>query len=237
MNTAARLERSLAIAILRGERPPGSRLPSVRALALELGVTVPTVQRVLARLQALDLVAVTPGSGSVVLDPARSAGLGLIPLWFEALRDDPERVTRVFQDFLALRRLFAVHLASGLDPETLAQAPQLMAHALTLGRADLSLVERARADLAFTRRVLELGGNFAAIAVFNTVERLVEDVPGIAEALYGDASDHAQVIGAIAGLWLSGLAPQDLAVALDEVLGAWDARSVARFRAGLQSQP
>jgi len=237
MNTAARLERSLALAILRGERAPGSRLPSVRALAAERGVTVPTIQRVLDRLEALELITVTPGSGSVVRDPERSAGLSLIPLWFEALQDQPDRVARVFGDFLALRRLFAIHLAARGQHALRAVAPTLAAQAAVLLDPDLPLAERAQADLDFTRAVLEQGGNFAAVAVFNTVERLVHEVPGVAEALYGDPAAHAAVITAVAGLLVSGEGPLHLSAGLEETLGAWDAASVARYLGWLTRGP
>jgi DNA-binding FadR family transcriptional regulator len=52
----------------------------VRALATTHGVTVPTIQRVIARLEALGIAHARQGSGVSVLDPARHGGLSLIPL-------------------------------------------------------------------------------------------------------------------------------------------------------------
>ncbi len=48
--------RALSLEILEGRLAPGSRLPSVRALADEHGVNVSTIQRALTRLQEHRLV-------------------------------------------------------------------------------------------------------------------------------------------------------------------------------------
>jgi DNA-binding FadR family transcriptional regulator len=213
------IERILSLSILRGELAVGSRLPGLRALAVTHGVTPPTVQRVIARLEAKQLVEARQGHGVTVLDP-EAAGLALLPLWFEVYRDQPDRACAVLTDFLELRRVVAVHL---MGSRWLSPDPELMTLVADLYEAD-TVAERARLDLAFTRRVLEVRGNLAARALFDSARRLVTEVPLLAEALYGDAEDHRRVLTAL------GSALGDARV-MDRELTAWDARSVQRYRA------
>src|SRR5689334_16003765 len=74
-HVAAGIERQLALEILRGQRAPGSQLPPVRVLAQTHGVTAPTIQRVVDRLEAGGLVSARRGSGVTVNDPERTTDL------------------------------------------------------------------------------------------------------------------------------------------------------------------
>ncbi len=56
--------------VLTGERLPGDRLPSVRELAVELGVNPNTVQRSYSRLQESGLIYNQRGVGYFVADTA-----------------------------------------------------------------------------------------------------------------------------------------------------------------------
>ncbi|MCB9657106.1 MAG: FadR family transcriptional regulator [Sandaracinaceae bacterium] len=179
------LERTLVRRILRREYPAGANLPSVRALAAEFDVTAPTIQRVTARLEAHGLVEARHGSGVRVLDATRTGGLSLLPLWFDALSDNPPEAARVFRECMELRRLVTLHLAPRID--AVASAPELVkAVQRTLGAQTQD--ELMEADLAFTRAVLDAAGHFGATALFNTVETVIRSVPGVADAFYGDPS-------------------------------------------------
>ncbi|MCA9534124.1 MAG: FadR family transcriptional regulator [Myxococcales bacterium] len=177
------LERTLVRRILRREYPAGANLPSVRALAAEFDVTAPTIQRVTARLEAHGLVEARHGSGVRVLDATRTGGLSLLPLWFDALSDNPKEAARVFRECMELRRLVTLHLAPRID--AVAAAPGLAA-AVQRTQAAETQDELMEADLAFTRAVLDAAGHFGATALFNTVEGVIRNVPGVADAFYGD---------------------------------------------------
>lgn len=177
------LERTLVRRILRREYPAGANLPSVRALAAEFDVTAPTIQRVTARLEAHGLVEARHGSGVRVLDATRTGGLSLLPLWFDALSDNPKEAARVFRECMELRRLVTLHLAPRID--AVAAAPGLVA-AVQRTQAAETQDELMEADLAFTRAVLDAAGHFGATALFNTVEGVIRNVPGVADAFYGD---------------------------------------------------
>jgi len=105
-----RITRELACAILRGEHTPRSKLPTVRALAREYDVTAPTIQRVVAQLEALGLVEARQGSRTVVNDPHESGGLALLPFWLRAYQHDPPRAAAMLADLLSLRRDVTVAL-------------------------------------------------------------------------------------------------------------------------------
>ncbi len=64
------LRRQLATAIGSGGLAEGTRLPTVRQLASDLGVAPGTVMRAYAELDAAGLVATRRGGGTTVLAPA-----------------------------------------------------------------------------------------------------------------------------------------------------------------------
>ena len=65
------LTEQLTVRILKGEYPPGGRLPAVRELASQAGVNPNTMQRALAQLEADGLaVGSRPGRRTVTEDAA-----------------------------------------------------------------------------------------------------------------------------------------------------------------------
>ncbi|MCA9523973.1 MAG: FadR family transcriptional regulator [Myxococcales bacterium] len=219
---------------MRGERAAGSRLPPVREMALEFGVTVPTIQRVVDRLEATGLVRARQGSGIVVNDPRESADLSLLPMWFDALVDQPERAGAILGDFLELRRVILSHLVRTETANLGGAAQRLAGIANRLVKAS-SLDEIIDADLEATRAVLETSNNFAALALFRAVEHLTSRVPLVAEALYGDRAAHRDVLARLAAVWLAGGEPAQVAESVEAVLAAWDRRTVERFTALLEN--
>jgi GntR family transcriptional regulator len=69
-----RVTEQIAFRIASGTYPPGEKMPSVRALARELGINPSTVQVILGRLQETGFVEVNPGVGFVVRESTSSAG-------------------------------------------------------------------------------------------------------------------------------------------------------------------
>jgi len=234
-NASARIEHTLALRILRGEPAPGDCLPPVRTLAVEFGVTAPTIQRVVARLEGRGLVQAVHGSGVVVLDPRRHAGLAVLPLWFEAHAAEAAAGAKMLADVLSVRRGIAAQVIPQHRHALLAAAPALLER-LDLPPAGSDSLARAEADLAATRMVLDICGNAAAVAIFNTVEQLVRTVPHVAEALYGDAEAHAANWADV----LEALTLVDDPVAcgarLEAALAGTDVAAVARFEALLAAE-
>lgn len=228
MSTAIDIERRIAREIIRAERAPGSRLPSVRDLARRYAVTPPTIQRVIDRLAAGGLVRARRGSGVTVCDPTRSGDLSLLPLWFDALADQPDRAAAILADVLELRRVLSAHLARTAAPR-IARAAAAIGERLAVAVAATTVAARADADLALTAIAIEAAGQCAVAAVFHTTERLVREVPHIAEALYGDGAYYRRVLAQLA----AALAGQRNADTLPALFETWDARSVRRYRKAL----
>lgn len=77
-NTAEQIEQSIVTAILEGELPPGSALPSERDLAQQLGVTRPTLRETLKQLASEGWLNIQHGRPTLVADYWREGGLGVL---------------------------------------------------------------------------------------------------------------------------------------------------------------
>lgn len=229
-----RIARTIAAAILRGDHPAGSRLPSVRSLAEAHGVTVPTIQRAVARLEATGLVSARHGSGVVVHHVDDSVDVSLLPAWVQALDDQPEQATALVADFLELRRVLAARILARRRDRVLAALPKIAATVARLGEAD-SLDGVIALDMAVSREMMRAAGHRAALAVLVTAERLVREVPGLAAAMYADPHQNAVAIGAAAALLVGEADPAALERGLLALLAEADAGTVARFRAHLEA--
>jgi len=186
-NAAERIERSLASAVLRGDYPPGSRLPTLRELAGRFGANVATVQRAIARLEMSGLVTARQGSGIRVNAADTHADLALVPARIEALSHDPARAVAVLGDFLEVRRVLAARLIVRHRAELERNASALAAAATRLAGVPTNDVQAlVDADIAFARAVLVIAGNSIALAVLNTAARVLREVPAVAEAMYSD---------------------------------------------------
>ena len=76
--------------IAHGGLPPGSRLPSVRELASDLGVAIMNVSQVYQQLSSLGLIEIRRGLGAFTLQDQQKNLENVGP--FSALRDDIERL-------------------------------------------------------------------------------------------------------------------------------------------------
>jgi GntR family transcriptional regulator len=159
------LQGQIEYGVTSGDFPPGSRLPSVRTLASELGVSPVTVSTVYAALQTQGLIESTPGRGTFVraILPTEAAPAG-----------DPVDV--------ALRRALRRAERAGVGPgELIERLQRLVAH--TSGARSLRVVlvgvyaEATRAYVADLRR--HLGPRDAVVATtFEALERDPEVLAG-----------------------------------------------------------
>jgi len=231
---AAAIERSLALAILRGEHAPGTRLPSVRELAREHETTPPTLQRVIDRLDSAGLVSARRGSGVTVNDPTRRLDPTLLPLWFEVLSDQPRRASQILGDFLELRRVVAAHLFRTRYEAIRSAVPELARLVAPL-RRNTPLGEVVAIDRALTETIVRAAGQVAVSAVFSVTEELIDGTPWVAEALWSNRKDYEAVVAGITEALGCGDA-QHAAEILEATLAPWDAKVVARFARKLRAQ-
>jgi len=71
-------EKSLILAILNGDFPPGSILPAERELAIKLGVTRPTLRETLQRLERDGWLNIQQGKSTRVNDYWKDGGLNVL---------------------------------------------------------------------------------------------------------------------------------------------------------------
>ena len=144
--------------ILSGQVSIGSRLPSERALALQLGVSRPVVHEGLAELAARGLVTQTPRVGTVVNDYRREGSLALLTSLFgHPGAFDPA----LLDDLLALRQLVEVEgarvAAFHRGDGDLAELAELLAREEQADRTDPAAL--VALDFAFHHRVALASGN------------------------------------------------------------------------------
>jgi len=228
---AESIEKRMALRILRGEIAPGARLPPVRQLAAEMETTTPTIQRVIDRLSTAGLVSSRRGSGVVVRDPTRNFDPWLLPLWLEALQDQPARAAALLGDFLELRRVVAAHLVRTRRDKLVRAVPTLADLARQLGEATTT-DEVIDIDQAITRTVVEAAEQGAVTAVFGITERVIRDVRPVAEALYGDLPAYRERVASVAHC-VALADPDRAANEMVATLEGWDRRTCERFEASL----
>jgi len=226
-NVAERIARELIVEILRGEHAPGTRLPTVRALARRFDVNPSTIQRALARLEGTGLVEVGHGSGTLALEPREHGDLALLPEWLLAHMDRPTDAKRLLAGYLELRRQLAARQLSQLDHSDWAHFEPL------LGRwreaAGQGVEAFAAADVALFRALTERTGGLVQALVFNTARRLFSLVPEVMEAMYTAPEENlarfAELLPALS-LAESGREREGL---IEDALAEVDARTTRRF--------
>lgn len=181
--------------ILLGRLPPSGSLPPLRALAAEHGITVPTAQRAVARLEELGLLEIRHGSGMKVRDPRRHANLAALPYWLEALRREPTAARALLADFLDLRAVLAVELLDRVGPKLATPAAAPLEPAIVAledaAKTSAPLPVVVAADLEIVRRLLELSPQTAFSLLWSSLAALLEAVPEVARALYREPAANA----------------------------------------------
>lgn len=230
-STADHLADQLSLDILRGQLPPGTRLPSVRALAKEHSVSASTVQRVLMVLEARGLVRSQDRSGVVVLDPERHASLSVWPLLVRHGHETPRLALRLLTDVFTTRRTLAVDVVRGVltDHRPAARVvltPEVAAFVGLAGAADRTPLDLCAAEHDLLRSVLILADRPAVLGILNGIEQVVAASPALVAALYADPSPAVQAWSSLL-LLLDHPDPVSLMPLLDAALVAADERSLA----------
>ena len=163
---------ALLAEIMRGNYPPGARLPAERELSKILGASRPTLREALRRLGEWQLVEPRRGSG-IVVRPLADWSIEVLPAYLRYARPSPTMPTtgRLLLDLLALRRviirdvahLVAPRLAGGTG--TVAARAQLVRAWATRHTPGLFV----REDFLVMRAVVEAAGFLPAVWMLNRV--------------------------------------------------------------------
>ncbi len=233
-NTVDSIAQQLRDHILAGRIEPGNTLPPERQMAASLGVNRLTLRQALARLDAVGLVKARHGSGTVVLDYRRTAGLGLLGDLMAARRDSGSFPVDLLRDLLLVRRLLAAEVV-GLAAEH--RTNQDLVELRSLADAQLGRTADPRAfahgDLEFVRALVRSCRNVAMELLFNAVAAFVEAHPGVAEAMYAEPADSAGQYGAVL-LLVESRAGAQARTLVRAVLEGLDQKTLQRFAAGFR---
>jgi DNA-binding FadR family transcriptional regulator len=196
-----------------GEFPAGSRLPSERDLAKQLGVSRPSVREALIALEVEGLVEVRIGSGIYALEQAGKP--------ITATGDSAEPVEAEAGPFELLRARYVIESECAALAAKTAKKPQVQAieAALEQMKGEIHTAQQPLGgDRLFHLRIAEATGNGALVAV---VKMLWEERTG---PLYQQLEEHYDS----PALWASAMAEHRA------VLKAIAARDSAAARTAMQ---
>jgi GntR family transcriptional repressor for pyruvate dehydrogenase complex len=160
---------TLLEALLSGRYGPGEKLPTQRALAADLGVTMSSVREALKRLEQMGLVDVRRGSAMRVRDWREHGGLDVLThLLFRGGALDAGVLAAV----LEARALMLRELA-GLAAQRRSAAQAQRLHELAERFAETEHPhDAARVDFAFFTEVAQAAGNLVFQLILNAIRDL-----------------------------------------------------------------
>jgi len=163
-------EHSLRTAILDGTFPPGSTLPGERTLAVELGVTRPTLRVALQRLARDGWLTVRQGKATVVNNFWQDGGLNVLSgLVHHGEHLPPDFVTHLLEVRLNLAPAYTRAAVTNAPAEVCA----LLDEALRLNASPESY---AAYDWRLHRRLTILSGNHIYTLIINGFSDLYEQL-------------------------------------------------------------
>lgn len=150
--------------ILRGGLKPGDQLPSQRELALQLGVSRPSLREALTVLETMGLVTIRVGSGVYVASTEDRA-----PLWRFSDRGTPRDV---YEARYGLESFAARLAAQAIDAAGVARLTRCVEEMrLALRHQDITTM--AASDARFHDLVFELSGNPVLAGMYRPVRELM----------------------------------------------------------------
>jgi GntR family transcriptional repressor for pyruvate dehydrogenase complex len=160
---------TLLEALLTGRYAPGEKLPTQRALAADLGVTMGSLREAIKRLEQMGLVAARQGDAMRVRDWRQDGGLDMIAhLLFRSGGLDPG----VLANVLEARRLMLRELAGlAAQRRDAAQAERLAELADRLHAAPDDATAQL-VDFAFFAELAQAAGNLVFILILNSIRAL-----------------------------------------------------------------
>jgi DNA-binding FadR family transcriptional regulator len=200
-----RLVDSLRKEILFGRIPSGERLPAERDLANQLGVNRLTLRAALARLQALGLIVVRHGTGTIVANWRETAGPESLAFLLRA--GDPFDPTwrGYLEDLLEIRRFLAVEALALACVRHTPEDLDSIRRAVEVARETLqSSLQFAHCDFDIARSVVRAAHNFGLELLLNSMAGFPDAQPQVALALYPNPELHMAHHDAVISLIGSG---------------------------------
>lgn len=240
-----RVTEHIAFRIASGTYPPGEKMPSVRALAKELGINPSTVQVILGRLQQTGFVDVTPGVGFIVRDIQLVGGIETWRYMFRFSQQLPDLATRMLGDLLRTRVTMLGMATRAIaddpgryDPTTVRHsADQLEVLASEISDSDSDVRAFAQGKLHIVRATIAATGHDVALAVTNSVGQVFVEIPAVMRAMH---DDHVRIVAmwrALVATWEDGTLSRDGIDQFEVMADTWDSMALDRFRALVEKPP
>jgi DNA-binding FadR family transcriptional regulator len=225
---------SICHGIFRGEHRVGQKLPPLRTLAKTYDVTLPTMQRVIARMEELGVIAVRQGSGVKVLDPVTNAHPAALPYWLEALSDRPSEAVEVLRGFLEMRSELTLIMALKVREEHEAidfgQIEERLRDLKEGAAEGMTPFEAFEADVEVMRTMLRMRPQLAYSTVLNIFERIVRAQPVLQQAMYDPPSRIATAYAAALDLFFdSSVSNDELRLHMSGIMRLFDAMTLRKF--------
>lgn len=180
-----RLVDSLRKEILLGRLPVGHRLPAERDLAQQLDVNRLTLRAALARLQALGLIVVRHGTGTVVANWRQTAGPETLAFLLRIGEPGDPTWRGYLEDLLEVRRFVAVEaVALACVRRTEGDLQEIRA---AVGAARDNVHDPllfAQCDFEIARAVVRAAHNIGLELLLNSMAGFPDAQPQVALALY-----------------------------------------------------
>lgn len=199
------LARGITDEILAGRLAAGSLLPPERELAKSLGVTRTSLKHTLARLEQSGLIATRHGVGSEVLDFAKTAGAGLLPLLVRSAASKPnEWIGEWIGGLFEARRLFGAIIAG----EAARNRSELDVEELNSLVDELSFERRAERlqeiEAEVHRVIARSSANPVFVLVVNSILDAYISVAPLLIAPFGEATVLVDLLGPVVEAIASG---------------------------------
>lgn len=200
----------IAIEIVQGEFPAGSRLPAERDLARRLGASRPTLREALRRLGMWNLVEPRRGSG-VVVRPYRDWSIEVLPTYLRHGKPQPGQpgLPQILSDLLTVRRaviLEVLRQTVGRIAANDTSAARRSAELAWQHRGDLAAY--ARHDFEVLKLLVEAAGFTPGLWVLNRVSTIWLDFVDVVRGWMQAPPDYQEVLTRFFELLESGAGAQ-----------------------------
>jgi len=167
---------TLLEALLSGRYAPGEKLPTQRALAADLDVTMGSLREALKRLEQMGLIEVRHGDAMRVRDWREAGGLDVIAhLLLRGGAVDASVLGDVFEARGLMLRELAALAARRRDAVQAARLERLAAD--IAGAPDAATAQRL--DFAFFTELAQAAGNLVFVLIMNSIRALYFEHAGL----------------------------------------------------------
>ena len=154
-------------AILEGEIPKGSKLPSERALAEQMQVSRPVIREAVVTLASYGLITCKQGEGNFVVDKFSENVLGFMGFSNTLTADN-------YDYFFDCRLLFECGMAKEIIARATQKDIRLLKSINNSFRKEVTEAEYVQAEVSFHRTFLELSGNPLAVELYTLVLKFMQ---------------------------------------------------------------